>query len=161
MKHSLYLLIALGSTLQLSAIMSTPVHRRTHTAPLALPSLPARKFPTPRSLPLPERKPTRPTVDTTTEEEKQTTQVAIASVLNIAANVANIVQNPHNSQTVIHGTQGILNSILNIVAVACKRNGTELDPATYVLLLSALEKEIQDLVIKKQQSIAHTEAPQE
>jgi hypothetical protein len=92
--------------------------------------------------------------DLTESEEKQTAQVAVANVLTIAANVANIVHNPHNHQAVIHNAQGILNSILNIVAAAAKRSGTNLDQATYIALLSSIDKELHTLVKNKKRSLA-------
>lgn len=131
-----------------------PVKRHNHQ-----PHTPTTSAPTPSTPhlnpfdPVPEPATPKENVDTTTAEEKQTAQTAITSVLTIAASVANIVQNPHNPQAVVHGAQGILNSILNIVAAACKRTGTELDPATYILLLSSLEKELQDLVATKKKAL--------
>ena len=104
----------------------------------------------------PAQPPANPTanVDTTTAEDKQTTQVAVANLLTMAASVANIVQNPHNPQSVVQSTQGILNSILNIVAAAVHRSGAKLDQATYLALLSLIDKELHDLVVTQKRALA-------
>ncbi len=149
--------LALTALLSVSLAMSNtiiPVKRHNNQPHAPLTSAPITNTPHLNPFdPVPEQTTVKETVDTTTPEEKQTAQTAITSVLTIAASVANIVQNPHNPQAVVHGAQGILNSILNIVAAACKRNGTELDSATYVQLLSCLEKELQDLVATKKKAL--------
>ncbi|MDZ4152134.1 hypothetical protein, partial [Methylicorpusculum sp.] len=155
MKKCIGIMTLLSVTL-LSGNIIVPIRRHTHPQQHAqiTPAKPTTTEPTKNPFdPAPTQTNQKENRDTTTAEDKQTTQTAITSVLTIAARVANIVQIPHSPQAVVHGAQGILNSILNIVAAACKRNGTELDQATYVLLLSSLEKELQDLIETKKRAL--------
>ncbi|PKN03372.1 hypothetical protein CVU75_02550 [Candidatus Dependentiae bacterium HGW-Dependentiae-1] len=148
-------IVPLLSVALLSGNIIIPIRKHSHPqhAPI-IQTRPTENKPTPNPFdPSPTPPNQKENKDTTTTEDRQTTQTAITSVLTIAASVANIVQNPHSPQAVVHGAQGILNSILNIVAAACKRNGTELDQATYILLLSSLEKELQDLIETKKRTL--------
>jgi hypothetical protein len=103
----------------------------------------------------PAQPPANPTanVDTTTAEDKQTTQIAVTNLLAMAADVANIVHNPHNPQAVIQNAQGILNSILNIVAAAVHRSGAKIDQATFIALLACIDKELHDLVVTQKRAL--------
>ena len=154
MKKCLVACIALCSTVacakQIGLAGTTPTcfkgrHSHHTQAPVATTSA------QPTAQPAPSAQPAN--VDTTTAEDKKTTQVAVANLLTMAASVANIVQNHHNPQAVVQSTQGILNSILNIVAAAVHRSGANIDQATYIALLSLIDKELHDLVTTQKRAL--------